>query len=72
MVRRNAIWLMTCALALVAVIAAHAGETSIKAWAAWQGQGRFYKATDNLALFSGYFEGLMEVENDQGSSMPPA
>jgi hypothetical protein len=58
--------LITCALALVAIIAAHAGETSVKAWAAWQGQGRFYKATDNLALFSGYFEGIMEVENKQG------
>jgi haloacid dehalogenase-like hydrolase len=31
-----------------------------------KGQGRFYKATANLALFSGYFEGIMEVENRQG------
>ena len=59
--------LMVCVLVLVAVIVSgYAGETSIKAWAVWQGQGRFYKATDNLALFSGYFEGLMEVENKQG------
>jgi hypothetical protein len=65
--RRNAIGLITCALALTAIIVpGHAGETSIKAWAAWQGQGRFYKATDNLALFSGYFEGVMELENKQG------
>jgi hypothetical protein len=58
--------LIVCALALMAVILpGYAGETSDKAWAVWQGQGRFYKATDNLALFSGYFEGLMEVENRQ-------
>ena len=37
MVRRKAIWLMTFALALVAVMTTHAGETSIKAVAAWQG-----------------------------------
>jgi hypothetical protein len=67
MVRAKTIGLMICALALVAVIMPGlAGETSIKAWAVWQGQGRFYKATANLALFSGYFEGVMEVENKQG------
>jgi hypothetical protein len=59
--------LIVCVLALVAVmVPGHAGETSVKAWAVWQGQGRFYKATDTLALFSGYFEGIMEVENKQG------
>jgi hypothetical protein len=58
---------MLCALGLVVTIMpGHAGETSVKAWAVWQGQGRFYKATDTLALFSGYFEGVMEVENKQG------
>jgi hypothetical protein len=67
MMRSRATGLVICALALVAIIVpVHADETSIKAWAAWQGQGRFYKATDNLALFSGYFEGIMEVENKQG------
>jgi hypothetical protein len=65
--RRTAIGLITCTLALMAMmVPGHAGETSIKAWAAWQGQGRFYKATDTLALFSGYFEGVMEVEHKQG------
>jgi hypothetical protein len=59
--------LIVCALALMAgSLPGYAGETSVKAWAVWQGQGRFYKATDNLALFSGYFEGVMEVENKQG------
>lgn len=67
MMRAKTTGLIVCALALVAVIMpGHAGETSIKAWAVWQGQGRFYKATANLALFSGYFEGIMEVENKQG------
>jgi hypothetical protein len=65
--RRKACGLMICALALVAIIGpGHAGETSVKAWAVWQGQGRFYKATENLALFAGHFEGIMEVENKQG------
>jgi hypothetical protein len=41
-VRRKAIGLVTCVLTLVAVMTpVHAGETSIKAWAAWRGQGRF-------------------------------
>jgi hypothetical protein len=59
--------LIVCALVLMAVVMPGlAGETGVKAWAAWQGQGRFYKATENLALFAGYFEGIMEVENKQG------
>lgn len=67
MIRGKVSGLIICALALVAVIGpGHAGETSVKAWAVWQGQGRFYKATENLALFAGYFEGIMEVENKQG------
>src|SRR5919108_1211289 len=67
MVRVKKTGLMICALTLLAaIVPGQAGETSVKAWAVWQGQGRFYKATDNLALFSGYFEGVMEVENKQG------
>jgi hypothetical protein len=65
---RHAIGWVIGALALMSVGAAvQADDTTIKAVAAWQGQGRFYKATDNLALFSGYFEGLMEAENKQGA-----
>jgi hypothetical protein len=67
MVRGKTTGLMICALTLVAAIMpGYAGETSVKAWAVWQGQGRFYKATENLALFAGYFEGVMEVEDKQG------
>ena len=69
--RSKALGLITCALALVAaVIAVQAGEqadeTTIKAVAAWQGQGRFYKATETLTLFAGYFEGAMEAEDKKG------
>jgi hypothetical protein len=68
MIRVKVSGLMVCVLVLVAAIGpGHADETSVKALAAWQGQGRFYKATDNLALFAGYFEGIMEVENKQGA-----
>ena len=68
MTRAKMSGLVVCVLALAAVIGpGHAGETSVKAWAVWQGQGRFYKATDSLALFVGYFEGVMEVENKQGA-----
>lgn len=57
--------LMICVLALMAVMAP-AQDTTIKAVAAWQGQGRFYKATETLVLFSGYFEGLMKAEDKRG------
>ena len=69
--RGKALGLITCALALVAAVipvraGEQAGETSIKAVAAWQGQGRFYKATETLTLFAGYFEGAMEAEDKRG------
>jgi hypothetical protein len=68
MMRGKLSGLMVCALALVAVIVpGHADETSVKASSVVQGQGRFYKATDNLVLFSGYFEGIVDVENQQGA-----
>jgi hypothetical protein len=67
MMRAKMIGLMLCALTLVvAIVPGYTAETSVKAWAVWQGQGRFYKATETLALFSGYFEGVMEAENKEG------
>ena len=46
------------AVALVAVVGSgEAAETIIKATSAINGEGRFYKATDQLLLFSGYFQG---------------
>ena len=46
------------AVALVAVVGyGEAAETIIKATSSIKGEGRFYKATDQLLLFSGYFQG---------------
>src|SRR5215831_4796860 len=68
MIRSKVSGLMVGVLALMAIIMpGHAEEATVKAAAVWQGQGRFYKATDNLALFAGYFEGVMAVENKQGA-----
>jgi hypothetical protein len=68
MKRRMVSGLMMCVLCLLALVGSgYTADTTVKAWAAWQGQGRFYKATENLALFSGYFEGVMEAEDKQGA-----
>jgi hypothetical protein len=67
MMRSTTMVLMTCAVIMVAsLMPVYAQDTGVKAVAAWQGQGRFYKVTETLALFSGYFQGLMEFENKQG------
>ena len=68
MIRSKANGLMIGALALMtSMMPGYADQTTVKAAAVWQGQGRFYKATENLALFTGYFEGIMAVENKQGA-----
>ena len=55
--------LMICALALVAVGGGgYAAETIVKATSSIKGEGRFYKATDQLLLFAGYFQGNVEME----------
>jgi hypothetical protein len=65
MVRRKLSGLMICALVLVAVGArGYAAETTIKASAPIQGEGRFYKIGDNQLLFAGYFQGNVEAERD--------
>jgi hypothetical protein len=68
MLRKRAVLGLTiCALALVALVGpGHAAEATIQANAAIKGEGRFYKATDNLLLFSGYFQGAINVTNQQG------
>jgi hypothetical protein len=59
--------LMLCALVLVAVGGrGYAAETIVKASSSIKGEGRFYKATDQLLLFSGYFQGGMLVEDRIG------
>ena len=55
------------AVALVAVVGyGDAAETIVKAASPIKGEGRFYKATDQLLLFSGYFQGGMLVEERIG------
>lgn len=43
-----------------------AEEGTVKATAAWQGQGRFFRVQEQLALFVGAFEGIMFVETQKG------
>jgi hypothetical protein len=44
----------------------YAAEATIQANAAIQGEGRFYRATENMILFSGFFQGAINVTNQQG------
>jgi hypothetical protein len=67
--RRRTMWrgtiggLIIGAVALVAVVgSSDAAETIVKAQASIKGEGRFYKATDQLLAFSGYFQGNVETE----------
>jgi hypothetical protein len=65
--RRKLSGLMICALVLVAVGGpGYAAETTVKASAPIKGEGRFYKIGDNQLLFSGYFQGNVEVEGQRG------
>jgi hypothetical protein len=58
---------MICALVLLALAGpGHAADATLRANAAIQGEGRFYRATDNLILFSGFFQGAINVSNQQG------
>jgi len=66
---------MICVMALMALVGpGHAAETTIQANAAITGEGRFYPATESLLLFSGYFDGAINVTQQQGDLvvMPPA
>jgi hypothetical protein len=59
--------IVICALALVAVGGrGDAAETIEKATSSIAGEGRFYRATDQLLLFSGYFQGTVGVEDQRG------
>jgi hypothetical protein len=59
--------LMICALVLVVVGGrGYAADMTVKASSPIKGEGRFYKATDQLLLFSGYFQGNVEVESQRG------
>jgi hypothetical protein len=68
MTRNAGIGLMICALVFVALAGpGHAAEATIQANAAIQGEGRFYRATENMILFSGFFQGAINVTNQQGN-----
>src|SRR5262245_42984137 len=71
--RRQTMWrgkmcgLIIGALALVAIVGrGDAAETIVKATAPIEGEGQFYRATDQLVLFSGYFQGTVGVEDRLG------
>ena len=67
MTRNRGMGLMICALVFVAFVGpGHAAEAILGANAAIQGEGRFYRATENMILFSGFFQGAINVTNQQG------
>jgi hypothetical protein len=67
MTRNRGIGLMICALVFVALAGlGHAAEAILGANAAIQGEGRFYRATENMILFSGFFQGAINVTNQKG------
>jgi hypothetical protein len=70
MTRNSGISLMVCALAFLALAGpGHAADATIQANAEIKGEGRFYKATENLILFSGFFQGAINVSNQKGDLM---
>jgi hypothetical protein len=70
MTRNSGIGLMICALVFVALAGpGHAADATIRANAAIQGEGRFYRATEGIILFSGFFQGAINVSNQQGDLM---
>ncbi len=61
---------MACALIFVALaVPGHAADATIQANAEIKGEGRFYRATDNMILFSGLFQGAINVSNQKGDLM---
>ncbi|HSF31991.1 MAG TPA: hypothetical protein VLK82_16115 [Candidatus Tectomicrobia bacterium] len=67
MTRNNGIGLMICALVFMALARpGHAADATIRANAAIQGEGRFYRATEDMILFSGFYQGAINVTNQQG------
>src|SRR5437867_2258763 len=70
MTRNRRIGLMICALVFVALVGpGHAADATIQANAEVKGEGRFYRATENLILFSGFFQGAINVTTQKGDLM---
>jgi hypothetical protein len=75
MTRNSGIGFMICALVFAALAGpGHAAEATIRANAAIKGEGRFYRATADMLVFVGYYQGAINVTNQQetSQSMPPA
>jgi hypothetical protein len=61
------IGLMVCALVYVALAGpGHAADATIQANAEIKGEGRFYRATENMIVFVGYYQGAINVNNQKG------
>jgi hypothetical protein len=70
MTRNSGISLMACALIFVALAGlGHAADATIQANAEIKGEGRFYRATEDMILFSGFFQGAINVSNQKGDLM---
>jgi hypothetical protein len=58
---------MACALVFMALTGAgHAADATIQANAAIQGEGRFYRATEDTIVFVGYYQGAINVSDQKG------
>jgi hypothetical protein len=67
MTRHSGITLMLCTLVLAALTGSgQAAEATMRANAAVQGEGRFYRATADTIVFVGYYQGAINVTNQQG------
>src|SRR4029434_7840684 len=67
MPRNSGMGLIIGALVFVALAGpGYAAEATIQANAEVKGEGRFYRATENLILFSGFFQGAINVTNQKG------
>jgi hypothetical protein len=70
MTRNSGISLTVCALVFLALAGpGYAAEATVQANAAIQGEGRFYRATEDMILFSGFFQGAINVSNQKGDLM---
>ena len=67
MTRNRGMGLMIGVLVFVALAGpGHRAEAILRGNAAIQGEGHFYRATETMILFSGFFHGAINVTNQQG------
>ena len=65
--RRLGSLILSAVILASSVLLAHAEEGTVQATSAWIGKGSFFQVKDKLSLFAGAFEGIMFVENQEGS-----